>query len=374
MLYLAKKIVSIILIGCCVGVSFAQTSILNATFNEYNASISALSQITLSSQIEGRVKIEVMVTNVANITLLKLISNEVTIKKGITNLNATVLTFNQVIYNNHPQANYLKTFNQLPSGIFNHCVTIIPVQNIEEPDNFCQTIDATEKEQLYLINPADEEEIETPTPLLIWFHSEPFNLLNQGEYFRLVLVELNQNQSPASGITANVPYFIQNNLTRHQVQYPLDAKPLQYGKNYAWQVQKMANGNIVTTTEVWQFTLPKKNLPNDNKYVIINKKIDGSVYNATNDKIFFKFEERYNESNLSFRIRNEKNEVLTPKNTSKQATEESFSDVQQPVELTKLGPSQYELDLKPYKLKKGYYVLEIINEKQNKYQLKFYVE
>ena len=133
-------------------------------------------------------------------------------KKGITSLNASTLKFAQVAYSNHPQANYIKTFNQLPSGVFNYCITVIPIQNFEQGDEYCQTIDATEKEQLYLINPVDEDEIETPTPMLIWFHSEPFNLLNQGEFFRLLLVELNDNQSASSGITANVPYFIKNNL------------------------------------------------------------------------------------------------------------------------------------------------------------------
>ena len=340
------------------------TTVLNATFNEYNISLNGLSQITLSSSIDGKIKIEASITNVSNTVLLKLVSADIMVKKGITSLNASTLKFTQVAYSNHPQANYIKTFNQLPSGIFNYCITVIPIQNFEQGDEYCQTIDATEKEQLYLINPVDEDEIETPTPILIWFHSEPFNLLNQGEFFRLVLVELNDNQSADAGITANIPYFIKNNLTKHQVQYPMDAKPLENGKRYAWQVQKMANGQIVTTTEVWEFSLADKKTPTDFRYVYVKDKLDGSVYNVVNDRIFFKYDERYNSSVMTCKIISDTRKVIEPETKGEEAEEQSLMQV---------GNNKYELDLKPYKLKKGYYILEVYNEKKDKFQLKFYV-
>ena len=341
------------------------TTILNATFNEYNVSISGLSQITLSSSIDGKIKIEASITNVSNTVLLKLVSTDLMVKKGVTTLNASTLKFAQVAYSNHPQAGYMKTFNQLPSGVFNYCITVIPIESFEQGDENCQTIDATEKEQLYLINPVDGDEIETPTPMLIWFHSEPFNLLNQGEFFRLLLVKLDDNQSAASGITANIPYFIKNNLTRHQVQYPMDAKPLEKGKRYAWQVQKMANGQIVTTTEVWEFTVADKKIPTDFRYVYVRDKLDGSVYNVINDRIFFKYDERYNSNVMTCKIISDERKVIEPETKGEEAEKESLMQV---------GNNKYELDLKPYKLKKGYYILEVYNQKKDKFQLKFYID
>lgn len=363
---ISNALFTILLILITNNLVFSQnTTVVNATFNEYNTSVSGLSQITLSSGIEGKVRIEAIITNVSNVTLLKLVSSEVLVKKGITSLNASTLKFSQIAYTNHPQADYMKTFNQLPSGIFNYCISVIPLQSIEEGDDYCQSIDATEKEQLYLINPADEDEIETLTPILIWFHSEPFNLLNQGEFFRVILVELNENQSASSGITANIPYFIKNNLTRHQVQYPLDAKTLEYGKRYAWQVQKMANGNIISTTEAWEFSLPKKEIPKDYKYVNVKSKLDGAVYNVVNDRIYFKYDERYVSSNLICKIISDKREEIKPEVEDVETNEEGLKHV---------GNNKYELDLKPYKLKKGYYTLEIRDEKKNKYLLKFLID
>jgi hypothetical protein len=362
-----KKIslLSLLFLFCSNPIVSQNVSVVNATFNEYNASISGLSQITLSSSIEGKVRIEAIITNVSNVTLLKLVSSEVIVKKGITSLNNSTLKYTQVAYTNHPQADYMKTFNQLPSGIFNYCISVIPLQSIEEGDDYCQSIDATEKEQLYLINPADEDEIETSTPILIWFHSEPFNLLNQGEFFRVILVELNENQSASSGITANIPYFIKNNLTKHQIQYPFDAKPLEYGKRYAWQVQKIANGNIISTTEAWEFSLPKKNNPTDFKYVYLKEKIDGSIYNVQNDRIYFKYDERYVSTNLICKIISDKREEIKPEVEDVETSEEGVKQI---------GSNKYELDLKPYKLKKGYYILEVRDEKNSKYQLKFYID
>ncbi len=341
------------------------TTVLNATFNEYNVSISGLSQITLSSQVEGMVRIEATITNVSNTVLLKLVSSNIMVKKGITSLNSSTLKYSQILYTNHPQANYIKTFNQLPSGVFVYCVTVIPIQKIEQGDKYCQTVDATEKEQLYLINPIDGDEIETPTPILIWFHSEPFNLLNQGEFFRVIVAELNDNQTAASGITANIPHFIKNNLTKHQVQYPVDAKPLENGKRYAWQVQKMANGQIISTTEVWEFSVADKKTPKDFKYVYVKDKLDGSVYSVVNDRIFFKYDERYNSNVMTCKIISDKRKVIQPETKGEEAVEEN---------LMKVGNNKYELDLKPYKLKKGYYILEVYNEKKDKFQLKFYVD
>lgn len=339
-------------------------TILNATLNEYNVSINGLSQITLSSEIDGKIRIESNITNVSNTLLLKLVSTEFYIKKGVTTLNASTLKFAQISYSNHSQANYIKTFNQLPSGVFNYCITVFPIESFEMGDENCQTIDATEKEQLFLINPIDGDEIETPTPILIWFHSEPFNLLNQGEFFRLLLVKLDDNQSADAGITSNIPFFIKNNLTRHQVQYPIDANPLEKGGRYAWQIQKMANGQIVSTTETWSFYVADKKIPTDFRYVYVRDKLDGSVYNVVNDRIFFKYDERYNSSEMTCKIISDKREVILPETKDEEAGKESLMQV---------GNNKYELDLKPYKLKKGYFILEVYNEKKDKFQLKFYV-
>lgn len=345
---------------------YCQLSILNANFNEYNITANSLSQISVNNiGASGLVKIEIVLTNSANVRLLSAVSLPVEVKQGLTVFGSHSLPFESISYGTTPQAQYVKTTHRLSSGGFNYCVRIIPLTIIETGDENCQSINVSEDYQLFLINPIDEDVIESSTPILMWMHTEPFNLLGEGEFFRMILVEVKTGQEPDEAILSNVPIFVKSYVAKHQVQYPLDADKLEKGKTYAWHVQKIANGAILSSSEVWSFSLEKLKATK-HSYVIVKKKLDGTVHKVFDKKIYFRFDERYKTSaSLVCAVYNGKRELIEPTLKNEHTSQ---------VAIPSAGYNGYELDLKQYRLKKGFYTLEVSNEKKEKFLLKFYVD
>src|SRR5205085_485946 len=113
----------------------------------------------------------------------------------------------------------------------------------------------------------DEAEIETTYPLLTWFHNEPFDILSEGEFYRIVVCEMKNDESASAAINNNTPVFIKDYLNSHQVPYASDGGPLRQGIKYAWEVQKISKNAIVQKTETWWFKLKPKESVNDIKYM-----------------------------------------------------------------------------------------------------------
>lgn len=361
-----KTIVAFLICSLTVSVANAQTTILNVNFNEYNVSQSSLSQITISNlSNSGVVRIEGKLTNSANEVLLSTISDPVNIIEGVNVFGSHNLKFSSFIFSSSSQGEYTKTFHRLPSGAFNYCIQIIPVTGIEEGDEFCQSIDASMDEQMFLVNPYNEEIINSATPILIWSHTEPFNILAPGEFFRLKMVLIGEKQAAVEAMVINTPIYVSNYLEKHQVQYPLDAPTLEAGKKYAWQVEKVSNGNIIATTEVWEFRVEDKIQNTQMMYVELKKKLDGAIYVPQDDRIYFRYDERYKSDKLKCKIYSDDRKEITPDLTNEQNESTNAKSS---------GYNSYELDLKPYKLKKGYYTLEVLNEKNEVFKLKFVIE
>jgi len=348
---------------------FSQVSIANTNLYPYNVTPKSMMQITIINQgNDAKVRIDAGVYNSSNQELLHVISGPVVLKSGVNIISPASVIIASANYSTSNQGNYLKTKHQLPSGVFTYCVVLTPLEGLEEGDEYCQDIDAVDNEFLYLVYPADKDTVDTPNPVLSWAHSEPFSILSEGEFFRIVVVELNQkDQSAEAGVIANPPIFIKDFLQKHQVPYPFDAKKLEPGKRYGWQVQKISKGTVINKTEAWEFTLYKKEEIKEHMFTTLKRKLDGGFYHVYNEKIYFKFDEKYVSSVVKCQILNEKREVLKPeldnvKNSSENGMTKST------------GYNQYVFDLSGYKLETGFYILEVYNGKNEKFQLKFYVE
>jgi hypothetical protein len=360
----------------CLSNLTAQISITSSRAGVYNITPSDLVQIVvLNNSSEASFYIEAQLTNSSNEKILSVVTSPFTLKKGLNNIQSNQLNFSSVSYSSSNQGNFIKTNKRLPTGNFNYCVRIVPVTQFEDGDEYCQEFDANDNGMLYLIYPSDEEILETKTPLLMWMHNEPFNLLAQGESFRLLLVELDKNQSAESGIQMKSPIFMKNNLTQHQVQYAFDAQKLEEGKHYGWKIQKIANGSVVNETESWKFSIKEEVKPTDFMFATLKKELDGSFYRITNDRIYFKFQEKYQPKSIHCKIFDEKNKEILPQLNKVENSEGDVESVAAgEMDIKKPGHNQFELDLQPYQLKSGYYILEVLNEKKERFKLKFHVE
>jgi hypothetical protein len=356
----------------CSGLLSAQVSVTGSTLTPYVVTPSTICNITLlNSQAETSVSMEATISNSAGEILLRVRTSSFRVGNGVTVVQPSMFTITQSSFSSSPQSAFIQAQKQLPSGLFKHCVHILNAGG-ETEDEFCQDMESDNNSFLNLVYPADRDTIETTTPLLTWIHSEPFNLLTPGESFRIVLVKLNAGQDAEAAVTANQPLTIIQNLFRHDVQYPFDAAKLVEGQTYAWQVQKMAAGgqSIIAKTESWQFTIKSNVSAAENKYAVLKKKPDGGFYTAANNKLFFRFEEDYRGDKLNCVIYDEKHQAInpTPENESKK------SENQSGVEAKNNGLNHFEIDLDVLHLKTGFYYLEVRNEKNELFVLKFYVE
>lgn len=366
-----KGMKQIILAAFATGISVfsgAQITILNTNLNSMNVTPQSLCQVSIMNGSGGETQavLEARILNNSGENILAVKTFPFTLAAGMNNGITINYNLESTQYGATGQGEYVRNTHILPSGNFKYCVSVYSLSE-GMSDDLCEDVISDLSSFLNLIYPNDKDTVETVYPVLTWSHSEPFNILSPGDHFKIIVVEMNQDQSAESAVTVNIPVYFKEFLSSHQIQYPIDAKMLEEGKRYAWQVQKLSNGTILEKTEAWEFTLHKNILPKDNKYTTLKKKHDGGYYLASNDKIFFRFTESYSGTEPEYRIINEKREEMKPeiKNDKKDAGEK---------QLKHNGANYYEIDLKPLKLKKGFYELEVFNSKKEKYVLKFKTE
>lgn len=338
-------------------------------FNAFNVSDDAL----LYSNImnlgdEEEVYLEATLYNGLNVPIVHVLSIPFKLSKGLNNTAQISIRVKSSDYSNGNDAQYVRTAHQLPSGKFKYCLVVKSTSGAIEGDDLCEEFENESNSFLFLINPTDKDTIENKNPLLIWNHSDPFTLMQQGESYRMVVVDLKEDQSADAGLNVNSPILMSNFLTRHEIQYPFDAPELNEGGRYGWQVQKIINNVVVNKTEAWEFVI--KPLPSDYayKYIKLKEALDASYINVKSNTLYFRIDEVYNTVSLKVNIYDGKNRKISPKVTNEVRSKTKGDN------LKTIGYNAYELDLLNYNLSQGFYVLEVVNQKNNKSYLKFYVE
>lgn len=364
------KVLLIVFTMFIVTKTHSQISILSANFTTFNVTPSTMCDLQVMNQTASdlQVIIESKLYNSVNEELIHIKSNTITIRPGINSILKFNPNFNFAQYSTSQHAQYIKISKNLPSGKYRYCAVISSMSPEPAQDEYCDELEAENNNLLYLISIADKEEIETQFPILLWNHSEPFNLLAPNEFYRLLLVELQKDQAPEAAISVNQPIYLKNFLTTHSVQYPTDAKQLEPGKRYAWQVQKVSNGAIIDKTEAWEFSV-KKNLPlTSQKYVYLKENLDASAYQCVDGHVYFSFKENYSGTNLNINLFNDKHQAVKLVNTINENKGQSANGIKT------YGTNYCDLNLDESKLKPGIYFLEVSNEKGEVRKLKIKYE
>lgn len=350
--------------------SGAQVNIVNTLFNAYNVTPEAMCMANLTNTGgDADVFLEARITNGSNQAVLTVQTALFKLKTGLTNTSQAGLKLSSIVYGGSNDAEYMRTMHQLPSGKYRYCLIVRGTGSIEG-DEYCDEFENETTSFLFLVNPPDKDTIETPNPILLWNHSEPFSLLHQGEMYRMVIVELNKDQGAESGINVNSPKYMANFLTRHDVIYPFDATKLEPGKRYGWQVQKVINGVITNKTEAWEFVMKPDRSSSYNKYVEVGPAENSQVYVAEGRKLFFVFNEAYYSAGKTLKASIVNDQGSPVKNVkAKEDTKEGAK-----VNVKENGHNRYEIDLDELGLETGFYSLLIANEKGQSSKLKFYVQ
>jgi hypothetical protein len=224
------------------------------------------------------------------------------------------------------------------------------------------------QDNISLISPFDSDTIETKNPLLTWAYLGGLEHNNDRVYYRIIVVELQEEQSAEAGLIVNQPLIKMDRIPGTQLFYPYDAPELKEGIWYGWQIQKISNNVIIDKSEAWKFILP---MPKDHKpqYYKMKVKNDGVVYQAVDGKLYLHFEEQYSDGDLTFYLYNNRNELMDVNITLNPGAEEK----DQEINVKKTGSNFYEIDLGDFAMT-GVYRLVIYDGKKQKYEMKYEVK
>ena len=349
----------------------AQVSIINISVQPFNLTPEALLNVNIMNNgDEKRAHILTQLYNSNNTVLLTVKSDVFTLRKGMNAGNAGNRKVSSSEFSGSAQASYLRSTHNLASGRYKVCSMVLIENGSNEIDDFCEELEADFNQYLYLVNPFNGDTIDTKNPILSWTHSEPFTILNQGEFYRMIVTEMKNEQSAEEALTINTPAMVKNYVKDHQLQYPYDAKELKEGGRYAWQVQKISDGVVINKTEAWVFYTRRPGELRSVKYVAVKNQLDGSFYTAYDGLVYFKFSEEYkSQSKLNFSLTNDKSQPIDVTVKTDEGKLENTSATM----LKKSGDNCYELDLNGKRLGSGFYTLEVKNEKSESFYLKIFL-
>lgn len=201
----------------------------------------------------------------------------------------------------------LRETGQLTPGNYTICYQVINSQGTALANN-CLEQRVRPSGPPELLYPANQEQVTIPNPNLTWRGPLPMPLGAEIEY-RIKLVEMRAGQKPERAVVSNAPLLEQRVQTFSNINYPLDAPPLEEGKTYAWQVQAYSNQFELGKTSVWQFTykVPKelnsaKALGINDTYRFARPNLNGRLYKANAGYIRFAYDNRSGLAQLPYEL------------------------------------------------------------------------
>jgi hypothetical protein len=361
-----KKILFCICIFCSLPFFVrAQIQVNLPRFSIYDLTPQSLCELNIINTAGPlTVSMEVTIVNFQNDRLIQIITNPFTVSSGISNLQGSSIGLASVNFGNVPSATYLNLNRLLPAGSYTYCARFF--QAGLQVGEYCDQLNSDVSNTPFLLSPEDKEVVISTNPVFVWNFNDAgmFNLPTiadgsfPSEQYRFYLVELATNYTPQEGIQSNLPLFIKNNLRTNTVQYPADAPLLQLGHRYAWQIQKVSAGQILTTSEAWEFrydTLMTKIAPLD--YIVLKR-------NTVNDEHFVQknlrvcYKEELDSAQLRIAFYNTKGQLISDGLLFKNVLK---------------GSNCFEIDLEDvahFKVRKSYLCV-IRNSKGEAFQIRF---
>ncbi|HLP53379.1 MAG TPA: hypothetical protein VK151_00030 [Fluviicola sp.] len=211
--------------------------------------------------------------------------------------------------------------------------------------------------------PNDKDTIEEKEPTFVW-QCNTVALQNDPRLEQqIVVVELQEDQTPAEAVLINPPLFIRLHLQTGTTVYSSQEHPLEEGKSYAWQVSYLFNGVVIQQSEAWVFTLTKPKEPT-HQYLALRRQSDGSVYQANEPVLYIKIAESGMlplKGTIGSSDGTKKDVRLTP-----QGTEDQKADTFQ-----SSGEMLCKVDFKDLDLDEGHYVFSWKSPGGTNYKLHF---
>lgn len=147
------------------------------------------------------------------------------------------------IYSDPEYEGMLLQTGSVPAGIYVICIEVFHGISGEMLSRDCIDHEVFHPSMPQLLMPADAAAITEEYPLFNWIPPMPVPA-GQIITYRLRMVEVHGWQSPLEAMEANPAWFTGENIMGNIFAYPADARPLEPGRLYAWQVQAFGNNGL----------------------------------------------------------------------------------------------------------------------------------
>jgi hypothetical protein len=254
----------------------------------------------------------------------------------------------------------------LPTGVYVVCYSVVKGGN-DAHDKLaeeCETVHIEPISPPQLVLPSDREQLAVTRPQFNWLPPAPVQSGNKVLY-DWVLVEVQPTQSMADAVQQNIPVLSRQNVPATNFQYPLAMPELDTAKLYAWRITAKTNGKPIANSEVWSFRIKKDQLSSttalgSGAFAQLKSQEDGSFV-VCDGILRFQYDNEYNAGTVAVTI----TDLTAAKRTQLTLDSSAYT--------VRYGSNYMQLNLNDHKgLKNGhFYLMEIMNEKQQKWYLKF---
>lgn len=189
-------------------------------------------------------------------------SSRLTIPKGSRLFQAR--DFEPIEYDHQASSIQNSAGGFIPVGMYRVCFSLVDANSHPTilPTEQCASFEVQSLSPPQLIFPIDSAEIAEKYPQFSWLPPVPAQLFSDLS-FDLVLTEQRLNQSAYEAIQENIAVYYKSGLRVSYHAYPSTFPGLDTSKIYVWRVVAKNGEAFAGQSEVWTFTLKKKQSPAD---------------------------------------------------------------------------------------------------------------
>lgn len=290
--YFNRFLISLVLVLNHPIISLSQIVLSPTYSNPYELKVNDLYTVQIiNSGIKENLKLLIDVT--AGVQIYHSETAPFLCETGVSSFTLNNFQIKQSIFSNSPIYEITKNTGLFPAGDYYICYKLINLTTLEEMHN-CINYEVSPITPILLLNPSQNSTVNTLYPQLMWLAPTP--ILSNNFPYTIRIVELQANQSCYEAIKRNFEVFKVSDYNQTNILYPMNAMPLEYNKNYCWQVVTQVNRKV--DSEVWGFTPKFDSTEEDAKiiffdnYVIPKNAPNTSTINIKN-QLRIQFEEEF---------------------------------------------------------------------------------
>lgn len=249
--------------------------------------------------LQGQVNIQVNEV-ISNKTVVNIAIPVTTFGPGLNNVAKGLFANSAFRFGNNTLASIVNQTRNFPPGEYSFCFRFIPLDKQGEEFENCFDASIQPLLPISLVLPADQDTICQKRPVLSWQPPMPYHASMR---FRLLLTEKNKEDKLES-ILKNAPILVLDNISTTTINYPANYPELKEGHTYCWQVAAYQQGLIISTSEVWEFTVQCEEKPPpvpSDSYRELKLLMNGNYYIA-NGYLKFSFLNNYYIKKLNYSI------------------------------------------------------------------------